>query len=429
MSAIDRPPADQRSAPELTSAALGRTSGRRPRFAVLAMLGPAFVAAVAYVDPGNVAANISAGARFGYLLTWVLVVATVSAGVMQFLSAKLGVVTGKSLPEVVAERTRNVSRIAYWVQAEAVAVATDLAEVVGGAIALKLLFNLPLLAGGVIAGIVSLILLLIQDRRGQRPFERVISGLLLIIAFGFVAGLFVAAPSAYGVLGGLIPRFAGTDSVLLATAMLGATVMPHVVYLHSALSRDRFGDVEPERKAGLLRATRFDVAAAMVLAGAVNIAMLLLAARSLQGKQDVDTIAGAHAAISDGLGPVIGVMFAIGLLASGLASTSVGCYAGSVIMGGLLRRHYSLLLRRVVTMIPALIVLIIGAEPTRVLIISQVVLSFGLPFAVIPLIRITSDRRVMGVHANGVGTQVVGWLVAVIISALNVLLVVSVFRG
>ena len=401
----------------------------RGRFAVIGLLGPAFVAAVAYVDPGNVAANVSAGARYGYLLTWVLVLATAAAGVMQFLSAKLGVVTGRSLPEMVAERTRTGSRIAYWLQAEAVAIATDLAEVVGGAIALNLLFDLPLLVGGIIAGVVSLVLLLIQDRRGQQPFERIITGLLLVIAIGFVAGLFVAPPSASGVLGGLIPHFDGLDSVLLATAMLGATVMPHVVYLHSALSRDRFGQVPAERKTALLRATRLDVVGAMVLAGAVNIAMLLVAATSLQGKSGVDTIEGAHSAIQQSLGPVVGVLFAVGLLASGLASTSVGCYAGSVIMGGLLRRRYSLLARRVITLAPALIVLAVGAEPTRVLIVSQVVLSFGLPFAVIPLIRITSDRAIMGRHVNTAATRLVGWLVAAAISTLNVALVVGALVG
>ncbi len=403
---------------------------RRPsRFPILNLLGPAFVAAVAYVDPGNVATNVSAGGKYGYLLVWVVVVATAAAGLMQFLSAKLGVVTGSSLPELVGKRSRTPTRIGYWLQAESVAIATDLAEVVGGAIALNLLFHLPLLLGGVIAGAVSLVLLLVQDRRGQRPFERVITGLLLVVAVGFVAGLFVAAPSVSGVLGGLVPRFAGPNSIVLATAMLGATVMPHVVYLHSALSRDRFGQVPAQRVPGLLRATRIDVIGAMILAGAVNVSMLLLAATSLQGREGVDTIAGAHAAIRETLGPAIGLMFAIGLLASGLASTSVGSYAGAVIMGGLLHRQFSLLGRRLITLIPALGVLAIGLDPTQVLIVSQVVLSFGLPFAAIPLIRITSDRSVMGGHVNGRTTTVVGWTVAAAISALNVALIASAVFG
>ncbi|GAA1997029.1 Nramp family divalent metal transporter [Nakamurella flavida] len=393
-------------------------------------LGPAFVAAVAYVDPGNVAANLQAGARYGYLLVWVLVLATASAGIVQFLSAKLGLTTGASLPELVGRRTRRSGRLAYWLQAEAVAMATDLAEVVGGAIALYLLFDLPLLLGGLVAGAVSLFLLLVQDRRGQRPFERVITGLLLVIAIGFVAGLFVAPPSPSGVVGGLVPRFDGLDSVLLATAMLGATVMPHVVYLHSALTRDRFGVVPPgpERRR-LLSATRVDVGIAMVLAGAVNISMLLLAASALRGVDGVDTIEGAHAAVTAGLGPVIGLMFAIGLLASGLASASVGSYAGSVIMDGLIHKRIPVVWRRVITLIPALIVLGSGVDPTSALIISQVVLSFGLPFVLVPLLRLTADRDLMGEQVNGRVTQVAGWAITAAIVGLNGVLIVGVVTG
>ena len=362
-------------------------TSRSRRLAVrVGMLGPAFVAAVAYVDPGNVAANLQAGSRYGYLLVWVLVVATASAGFVQFLSAKLGLATGATLPELVGRRLGRRARISFWLQAEAVAMATDVAEVIGGAIALNLLFDLPLLLGGLIAGLVSLALLAVQNRRGQKPFERLITGFLVIIAVGFLAGLFVAPPSAADIAAGLVPRFDGLDSVMLATAMLGATVMPHVVYLHSALTRDRFGRIEagPQRHR-LLRATRTDVFFAMILAGSVNIAMLLLAAAGLGGQEGVGTIEGAHAAVTANIGPVIGVLFAIGLLASGLASTSVGCYAGSVIMQGLLRRKMNLLLRRVITLVPALIVLAIGADPTTVLVISQVVLSFGLPLVLIPL--------------------------------------------
>ena len=393
----------------------------------LGLLGPAFVAAVAYVDPGNVATNLQAGARYGYLLVWVLVVATASAGVVQFLSAKLGVATGASLPELVGRRLGRPARISYWLQAEGVAMATDLAEVIGGAIALALLFDVPLVLGGFIAGVVSLGMLSVQNRRGQRPFERVITGFLLIIAIGFLAGLFVAPPSAADVAAGLIPRFDGLDSVLLATAMLGATVMPHVVYLHSALSRDRFGKVAPgPTRRRLLSATRTDVFFAMILAGTVNIAMLLLAASALRGQEGVDTIEGAHAAVTDSLGPAVGTLFAVGLLASGLASTSVGCYAGSVIMEGLIRIRVHLLVRRVITLIPALIVLAIGADPTTVLIISQVVLSFGLPFVLIPLLRLTSDRSLMGDATNGPWVRAVGWLITAAIVSLNALLIVGV---
>ncbi|HVQ52482.1 MAG TPA: Nramp family divalent metal transporter [Mycobacterium sp.] len=394
------------------------------------LLGPAFVAAIAYVDPGNVAANVSAGAQYGFLLVWVIVVANVMAGLVQYLSAKLGLVTGRSLPEAVADHTRTSTRIAYWLQAELVAMATDLAEVVGGAIALHLLFDLPLLVGGVITGAVSLLLLAIQNWRGQRMFERVISGLLLVIAIGFLTSLFVEPPSAGDVAAGLLPRFEGSESVLLATAMLGATVMPHAVYLHSGLARDRHGHPEAGRqRRRLLKVTRLDVGLAMLVAGAVNLAMLLVAATNLQGRDNTDSIEGAHAAVRDTLGPTVALLFAVGLLASGLASTSVGAYAGAMIMGGLLRRSYPLLLRRLVTLIPALAVLAIGVDPSRALVLSQVVLSFGIPFALIPLVRLTSNRSLMGEDTNHGVTTTLGWMVAALISVLNVVLIYLTVKG
>lgn len=394
------------------------------------LLGPAFVAAIAYVDPGNVAANVSAGAQFGFLLVWVILVANVMAGLVQYLSAKLGLVTGRSLPESVADRARKPTRIAYWVQAEMVAMATDLAEVVGGAIALYLLFDLPLLLGGVITGVVSLLLLAVQNRRGQRAFERVITGLLVVIAVGFLTSLFVDPPSAGDVASGLVPRFDGAESILLATAMLGATVMPHAVYLHSGLARDRHGRPEagaPLRR--LLRITRYDVGIAMLVAGAVNLAMLLVAATNLQGMENTDSIEGAYAAVQGTLGHTVALFFAIGLLASGLASTSVGAYAGAMIMQGLLKRTYPLLLRRLVTLIPALAILAIGVDPSRALVLSQVVLSFGIPFALVPLIRLTSDRALMGADVNHRVTTFLGWLVAAVISVLNVVLIYLTVAG
>ena len=388
------------------------------------LLGPAFVAAIAYVDPGNVAANVSAGAQYGFLLVWVIIVANAMACLVQYLSAKLGLVTGRSLPEAVADHTRTPTRIAYWLQAELVAMATDLAEVMGGAIALYLLFELPLVVGGVITGIVSLVLLVVKDRRGQRMFERVITGLLLVIAIGFLTSLFVAPPPVDAAAAGLVPKFAGTESVLLAAAMLGATVMPHAVYLHSGLARDRHGhpDAGPMRRM-LLRVTRWDVGMAMLIAGAVNLSMVLVAATNLQGREGTDSIEGAHAAVRDTLGPTVALLFAIGLLASGLASSSVGAYAGAMIMQGLLRRSYPLLLRRLVTLIPALAILAIGLDPSRALVLSQVVLSFGIPFALIPLVRLTSNRGLMGEDTNHRVTTALGWTVATLISLLNVILI------
>ncbi|MDQ1574927.1 MAG: manganese transport protein, partial [Microbacteriaceae bacterium] len=398
---------------------------RRARARLLFLLGPAFVAAIAYVDPGNVAANLTAGAKFGYLLVWVLVVANAMAVLVQYQSAKLGLVTGKSLPEHLGERLGTRGRRAFWVQAELVAAATDIAEVLGGAIALHLLFGLPLLVGGLIVGIVSMTLLAVQSRSGQRAFEWVIMALLAIIAIGFVSGLAVSSVSWPDAASGLVPRFGGAGTVLLAASMLGATVMPHAIYLHSSLVRDRHGvQTDDAQVTRLLRVTRWDVLGALAIAGAVNIAMLLLAASSLSGVAGTETIEGAHAAISAALGPVIGVIFAVGLLASGLASTSVGSYAGATIMAGLLRVRVPLLARRAVTLIPALVILSGGIEPTWALVLSQVFLSLGIPFAVIPLLRLTGDARVMGARADGVGMRIAGWVVATLIVALNALLIV-----
>ena len=394
------------------------------------LLGPAFVAAIAYVDPGNVAANVSAGAQFGFLLVWVIVVANAMACLVQYLSAKLGLVTGQSLPEAVGARMRRPTRLAYWLQAELVAMATDLAEVMGGAIALYLLFDLPLLVGGVITGIVSLVLLVVKDRRGQRVFERVITGLLLVIAVGFLTSLFVEPPPVGAAAAGLVPKFAGTESVLLAAAMLGATVMPHAVYLHSGLARDRHGHPEagPQRR-WLLKVTRLDVGMAMLIAGAVNLSMVLVAATNLQGREGTDSIEGAHEAVRDTLGPTVALLFAIGLLASGLASSSVGAYAGAMIMQGLLHVSVSMVLRRLITLIPALVILAIGLDPSRALVLSQVVLSFGIPFALIPLVRLTSNRSLMGEDTNHRVTTAIGWTVALLISLLNVVLIYLTVTG
>ncbi len=388
------------------------------------LLGPAFVAAIAYVDPGNVAANVSAGATFGYLLVWVIIAANVMAALVQYLAAKLGLVTGLSLPEAVGSVARRPTRIAYWLQAELVAMATDLAEVVGGAIALNLIFGLPLMLGGLITGAVSMGLLVFGDRRGPRAFEQVSSGLLAIIAIGFLASLVVGPPPVTDIAGGLVPRFDGTESVLLATAILGATIMPHAVYLHSGLARDRHGHAEAGRaRQRLLRVTRWDVGLAMLVAGSVNLAMLVVAAANLTGQEGTGTIEGAHAAVGDALGPTVALFFAVGLLASGLASTSVGAYAGAMIMQGLLRMSVPLMWRRLLTLIPALVILAVGTDPTRALVISQVVLSFGIPFALVPLIRLTGDRALMGADANRRLTSALGWTITVVIGVLNAVLI------
>ncbi|CAH0187376.1 Divalent metal cation transporter MntH [Microbacterium oxydans] len=405
------------------------------------LLGPALVAGVAYLDPGNVASNMTAGATYGYLLVWVVVAGNVMAWLIQYLSAKLGVVTGRSLPQVLGSRIRNRwARRAYWLQAELVAMATDLAEVIGGAVALHLLFDVPLLLGGIITGAVSMVLLAVQSRRGPRPFEFVIIGLMAIITIGFVAGVFVAPPDPAGVVGGLVPRFEDTGSVLLAASILGATIMPHAIYAHSSLTRDRFGATtthagdeavrtETSRIRRLLRATRWDVSIAMIIAGSVNLAILLLAAANLAGVEGTDSLEGAHAALATGLGPVVATFFAVGLLASGLASTSVGAYAGAEIMHGLLHVRIPLLARRLVTLIPALVILGIGVDPTLALVLSQVVLSFGIPFALIPLVILTAQRRTLGIWANRAWTTAAGVIASVLLIALNGALLWLVITG
>jgi manganese transport protein len=387
------------------------------------LLGPAFVAAVAYVDPGNVATNTAAGAAYGYLLLWVLVGATLMAGLVQYLSAKVGWLTGRSLPALVGDRNSPWLRRSFWVQAEVVAVATDLAEIVGGSLALNLLFAIPVVVGAVITTAVSTALLLLQSRRRQKTFERVVTGLLAVVAVGFLAGLFLDPPDPVGVLGGLVPRLAGADSALLAVGMLGATVMPHAVYLHSALVGDRHGRARTDDAVSVLRSVRLDVTLAMVFAGAVNIGMLLVAATTLAGLE-IDGLPDAVAGIGDQLGEGVATLFALGLLASGLASTSVGGYAGAVITEGLLHRRIPLLVRRLMTAGPALVLLAVGLDPSQLLIGSQVVLSFGIPFALVPLVRIAGDADLMRLAPTGRTVIRLAWLVVAIVVALNATLVV-----
>jgi len=426
------------------STATARSRRPQTRRRVAWLLGPALVAGVAYLDPGNVATNMSAGAQFGYLLVWVVVLGNAMAWLIQYLSAKLGVVTGRSLSQTIGVRLRNPwARRAYWLQAELVAMATDVAEIIGGAVALWLLFDIPLLAGGVITSAVSMILLVIQSTRGAKPFEFVIIGLMAVIAIGFTVGVFVGPPDPAATVAGLVPRFDGTESVLLAASILGATVMPHAIYAHSALARDRFAPVVEDatdreaprgaqpvaRIPRLLRATKLDVTVALVIAGTVNLAILLLGAANLPGVPGTDSLEGAHAALWDGLGAGIATLFAVGLLASGLASTSVGAYAGAEIMAGLLHVRIPMLVRRLITLVPALTILALGFDPTQALILSQVVLSFGIPFALIPLVVLTAQRRTLGGERNRWWTTALGVVCSAFLIALNGALLWLTFTG
>ena len=398
----------------------------KPAHALASMLGPAFVAAVAYVDPGNVAANLTSGAKYGYLLVWVLVVANCMSVLIQYQAAKLGIVTGKSLPQILGQRMGTAGRFLFLMQAEVIAIATDLAEVIGGAIALNLLFGVPLLVGGA----VSTVLLLFQGGETHKIFERLVIGLLLVITFGFIAGLFIDPPNPLAVAEGLIPRFTDGSSVLMATSMLGATVMPHVIYLHSTLVNDHFGaGTDRPSVREMMHGSRIDVVWALAIAGTVNIALLVLAANSLYGMTGTNTIEGAQHAIAQVLGPVVGTIFSIGLLASSLSSTSVGTYAGSEIMKGLLRVDVPMWACRVATLVPALVVLALANNPTEALIVGQVVLSIGIPFAIIPLMRYTHDRTLMGQYADGRIKHIVCLAVVALIIALNAVLIMLTLMG
>jgi manganese transport protein len=392
----------------------------------VALFGPAFVAAIAYVDPGNFATNFAGGARHGYLLLWVIVAANLTAMFVQSLSAKLGLATGASLPELCRQHYRHPVVVGLWLQAELVAMATDLAEVVGGAIALNLLFGLPLFAGGVITGLVAFALLALQSR-GDRRFIGAITVLFAVILVGFLLLVLRVRVDPGSALAGLVPRFEGTGSVLLATGILGATVMPHAIYLHSALIPDGAGAGSVRQRRAALGGQRKDVLAAMGLAGLVNAAMLLVAAALFHGSgvADVGTLTGAHAGIAVALGGSVAVVFALALLASGFASASVGTYAGQVVMQGFLQRRIPLLARRALTLAPALVALAAGAEPTSALVISQVILSFGIPFALVPLLLLTRRRDVMADLVNRPSTTAWAAVAAVVIIALNAVLLVQ----
>ena len=419
-----------RPAPSPIPTQLERVRARGRLRGTLAILGPAFVACVAYVDPGNFATNIAGGAKYGYLLLWVLLAANLMAMLIQNLSAKIGIATGRNLPELCREHFPRPVTWGLWVQAELIAMATDLAEFIGAAIALNLLFGIPMFHAGLITAVVAFAILGLQAR-GYRRFELAITGLLGVILLGFLYDTLRIGFDAGEAAKGFIPGFAGADSVLLATGILGATVMPHVIYLHSALTQDRIPPRDDSERRALLRFQRIDVTIAMTIAGLVNMSMLLIAASLFHGAglTDLDRIEDAHHYFDVLVGPGAALAFALALLASGLASSSVGTYAGQVVMQGFIDRRISMVLRRAVTMAPALIVLAVGLDPSRSLVISQVVLSFGIPFALVPLVILTRRHDVMGALVNRRLTTVAASVVAALIIALNAFLLVQTFGG
>ena len=394
------------------------------------MLGPAFVAAIAYVDPGNFATNIQGGAQFGYLLLWVVLLANVMAMLIQYLSAKVGIVTDRTLPELCRDHYPRHVTWGLWVQAELMAMSTDIAEFIGAALGLNLLFHIPLLPAGVITGVIAFAILELQ-RHGFRRFELAITGLLGIIFLGFLYETLKIGPSASGSAGGLLPGLHGSQSLYLAVGIIGATVMPHAIYLHSALTKGRVPVRNDRERGRVLRFERLDVLVALGLAGIVNLAMLAVAAKLFHssGHTNISTIPEAHAGFGHLVGGTAALAFAVALLASGASSSSVGTYAGQVVMAGFINLRVSLLLRRAITMIPALIVLAIGVSPTSALVLSQVVLSFGIPFALIPLVLLTRRPDIMGTHVNRKLTTRIAWAVAILISALNVFLLYQQFTN
>src|SRR5215216_6093292 len=423
MSGIAEPLAPPLS-PLRAARARGRVRGR------VAMFGPAFVAAVAYIDPGNFATNIAGGAKYGFLLVWVIIAANLMAMLVQYLSAKVGVATGRSLPELCRDVFPRPVTWGLWAQAEIIAIATDLAEFVGAAIALNLLFGVPAFAAGLITAVVAFGILALQQR-GYRRFELAIAGFLAIVCLGFLYDLSQVSVDTAAFLGGFTPAFDGSDSVMIAVGILGATVMPHVVYLHSALVQGRIQPRDDGERRSLLRFQRVDVVIAMGLAGMINLTMLVVAASLFHesGLTEIESIEGAHAGFERLIGGGAALAFAVALLASGLSSSSVGTYAGQVVMQGFIDRRIPLFLRRAITMLPALIILAVGLNPSRSLVISQVVLSFGIPFALVPMILLTRREDVMGKFVNRRGTTFVASIVAGLIIALNAFLLEQTFFG
>jgi manganese transport protein len=408
---------------------LRRLRSRGRARGIVALLGPAFVAAVAYVDPGNFATNFAAGARFGYALAWAVVTANLMAMLVQYLSAKTGVATGRDLPQLCREHFGAPVSLGLWVQAELIAMATDLAEFVGAALGLYLLFGVPLLAAGLVTAVVAFGILALEQR-GYRRFELAIAGLLGLVFLGFACDLAGVGASPGGIAAGLVPRLGG-DRLLLLSGIIGATVMPHVIYLHSALTKSRVSCGDDAERRELLRFQRLDVVIALGAAGLINLAMLFVAASVFYhtGGPGVDSLEAAHAGLARLVGGGAALAFAVALLASGLSSSSVGTYAGQVVMQGFVRRRIPVWVRRGLTMLPALIVLGLGLPVTDSLVISQVVLSFGIPFALVPLVLLTRRADIMGPLVNRPLTTAAAGGIAAMIIALNVYLLWATFAG
>ena len=394
-------------------------------------LGPAFIAAVAYIDPGNFATNIQSGAQLGYTLLWVIIISNLMAMLVQILSAKLGIATGLNLAELCRNHFPAPLVWAMWVILEIVAIATDLAEFVGAAVGLFLLFHIPLVYAGLLTAVVTFLILGLQ-RYGFRPLEAIITAMIGIVAVSYLIEIFLVKAEPAQIVSSLfIPSFGSRQGVLLATGILGATVMPHVIFLHSALTQGRIIVKDIDKLKRLFRYEIMDVAIAMTIAGVVNAAMLIMAASTfyVQGLREIGTLEEAYRTLSPILGPAAGKIFAIALIAAGLSSSAVGTMSGQVVMQGFVRFRIPLWVRRLVTVLPSLAVLYLGLDPTRTLVISQVVLSFGLPFAVIPLVLFTANKNIMGPLVNRPFTSFLAGIATLLILALNSYLIYSIAAG
>jgi len=394
-------------------------------------LGPAFIAAVAYIDPGNFATNIQSGAQLGYTLLWVIIISNLMAMLVQILSAKLGIATGLNLAELCRNHFPAPLVWAMWVILEIVAIATDLAEFVGAAVGLFLLFHIPLVYAGLLTAVVTFLILGLQ-RYGFRPLEAIITAMIGIVAVSYLIEIFLVKTEPAQIASSLfIPSFGSRQGVLLATGILGATVMPHVIFLHSALTQGRIIVKDIDKLKRLFRYEIMDVAIAMTIAGVVNAAMLIMAASTfyVQGLREIGTLEEAYRTLSPILGQAAGKMFAIALIAAGLSSSAVGTMSGQVVMQGFVRFRIPLWVRRLVTVLPSLAVLYLGLDPTRTLVISQVVLSFGLPFAVIPLVLFTANKKIMGPLVNRPFTSFLAGIATLLILALNSYLIYSIAAG
>ncbi|MFT8319101.1 MAG: Nramp family divalent metal transporter [Sporolactobacillus sp.] len=416
---------ENRAQPQSFQSALGQAKGWRQ---LLPFIGPAFIAAVAYIDPGNYATNIQAGSQFGYLLLWVVIVSNLMAILIQTLSAKIGIATSHNLPEMIRKEWPKGVAIFYWIQGEIMVMATDLAEFIGAALGFHLVFGIPMIPAALLTAVCALGILAFQVK-GFRPLEMVIAGMVFIVVIAFSCEMFFAMPEFHSLLRGVVPRFQGTESVLLAAGILGATVMPHAIYMHSGLTCRRvIGQSAIERKK-IFHFELADILIAMIIAGLINAIMLAVAGSTFFGKEVISDLTVAFHGFGQYIAPSAALLFGIGLLTAGLSSSSVGTLAGDIMMQGFIKKQIPVFIRRVCSMLPPLILILSGANATRALVISQVVLSFGIALAIIPLIIFTSKRRIMHNLVNKKLTTIVAWLIAFVVICLNVFLILQTFAG